>query len=183
MPQQPGGVLPAHAPCWERLCRPYGAHQECRRRSHAAAAGRGDAGPMARPPGGVSLPQVPSPPPSCQRWLDVARYRWPCAPELGHGAGELDDGHSREPAGVAPPCVCRLKKTRKVVPTRQWWGWIGAGGKNVHSYCLEKQKEIKILKSIENGECRAYIPSTHARKEEDRVLLDFPCNPIRTRDV
>jgi hypothetical protein len=31
--------------------------------------------------------------------------------------------------------------------------------------------------------CRAYSPGTHARKEEDRLLLKFPCNPTRTRSV
>jgi hypothetical protein len=33
------------------------------------------------------------------------------------------------------------------------------------------------------GKCRAYSPGTHARKEEDRLLLEFPCNPIRTCSV
>jgi hypothetical protein len=32
-------------------------------------------------------------------------------------------------------------------------------------------------------ECRAYTPGTHARKEEDELLLEFSCNPIRTRSV
>jgi hypothetical protein len=31
--------------------------------------------------------------------------------------------------------------------------------------------------------CRAYSPCTHARKEEDGLLLEFPCNPTRTRSV
>jgi hypothetical protein len=31
--------------------------------------------------------------------------------------------------------------------------------------------------------CRAYSPYTHARKEEDGLLLEFPCNPTRTRFV
>jgi hypothetical protein len=31
--------------------------------------------------------------------------------------------------------------------------------------------------------CRAYTPGTHARKDEDGLLLEFPCNPIRTRSV
>jgi hypothetical protein len=29
-------------------------------------------------------------------------------------------------------------------------------------------------------DCWAYIPGTHARKEEDGLLLEFPCNPTRT---
>jgi hypothetical protein len=31
--------------------------------------------------------------------------------------------------------------------------------------------------------CRAYSPGTNARKEEDGLLLEFPCNPTRTRSV
>jgi hypothetical protein len=31
--------------------------------------------------------------------------------------------------------------------------------------------------------CRAYSPSTHTRKDEDGLLLEFPCNPTRTRSV
>jgi hypothetical protein len=31
--------------------------------------------------------------------------------------------------------------------------------------------------------CRAYTPGTHARKDEDELLLEFPCNPTRTRSV
>jgi hypothetical protein len=31
--------------------------------------------------------------------------------------------------------------------------------------------------------CRAYTPGTHARKEEDGLLLEFLCDPIKTRSV
>jgi hypothetical protein len=31
--------------------------------------------------------------------------------------------------------------------------------------------------------CWAYSPGTHARKEEDGLLIEFPCNPTRTRAV
>jgi hypothetical protein len=31
--------------------------------------------------------------------------------------------------------------------------------------------------------CRAYTPGTHARKEEDGLLLEFPCNSTRTHSV
>jgi hypothetical protein len=31
--------------------------------------------------------------------------------------------------------------------------------------------------------CRAYTPGSHARKEEDGLLLEFPCNSTRTRSV
>jgi hypothetical protein len=35
----------------------------------------------------------------------------------------------------------------------------------------------------QRGDCRAYSPGTHARKEEDGLLLEFPYNPTRTRSV
>jgi hypothetical protein len=31
--------------------------------------------------------------------------------------------------------------------------------------------------------CRAYTPGTHARKEEDGLLLEFPYNSTRTHSV
>jgi hypothetical protein len=31
--------------------------------------------------------------------------------------------------------------------------------------------------------CRAYTPDTHARKDEDGLLLEFLCNPIRTHSI
>jgi hypothetical protein len=34
-----------------------------------------------------------------------------------------------------------------------------------------------------SGACRAYTPGTHARKDEDGLLLEFPCNPTRTCTV
>jgi hypothetical protein len=33
------------------------------------------------------------------------------------------------------------------------------------------------------GGCQAYTPGTHTRKDEDGLLLEFPCNPTRTRSV
>jgi hypothetical protein len=33
------------------------------------------------------------------------------------------------------------------------------------------------------GACRPYSPGTYARKDEDGLLLEFPCNPTRTRSV
>jgi hypothetical protein len=35
----------------------------------------------------------------------------------------------------------------------------------------------------QGGLCRAYTPGTHTRKDEDGLLLEFPCNPTRTRYV
>jgi hypothetical protein len=32
-------------------------------------------------------------------------------------------------------------------------------------------------------QCRANTPGTHARKDEDGLLLEFPCNHTRTRSV
>jgi hypothetical protein len=32
-------------------------------------------------------------------------------------------------------------------------------------------------------DCRAYTPGTHARKDEDGLLLEFPYNPTRTHSV
>jgi hypothetical protein len=32
-------------------------------------------------------------------------------------------------------------------------------------------------------ECWAYTSGTHARKDENRLLLEFPCSPIRTHYV
>jgi hypothetical protein len=40
-----------------------------------------------------------------------------------------------------------------------------------------------IAKLAEDTYCRAYSPVTHARKEEDKLLLEFPCNSTRTRSV
>jgi hypothetical protein len=34
-----------------------------------------------------------------------------------------------------------------------------------------------------SGACRAYTPGIHAKKEEDGLLLEFPCNSTRTRSV
>jgi hypothetical protein len=31
--------------------------------------------------------------------------------------------------------------------------------------------------------CQAYSLGTHARNYEDRLLIEFPCNPTRTRSV
>jgi hypothetical protein len=39
-----------------------------------------------------------------------------------------------------------------------------------------------VLPSLPEGNCWAYTPGT-ARKVEDGLLLEFPCNPTRTRFV
>jgi hypothetical protein len=43
--------------------------------------------------------------------------------------------------------------------------------------------ELLLSTTMCSGACRAYTPGTHARKDEDGLLLEFPCNPIRTRSV
>jgi hypothetical protein len=49
----------------------------------------------------------------------------------------------------------------------------------------EASRLLKLLLSTPtcSGACRAYSLGTHVRKEEDRLLLEFPCNPIRTRSM
>jgi hypothetical protein len=49
----------------------------------------------------------------------------------------------------------------------------------------EASRLLKLLLSttIYSGACRAYSPGTYARKDEDGLLLEFPCNPTRTRTV
>jgi hypothetical protein len=51
--------------------------------------------------------------------------------------------------------------------------------------CVLSKFGTSIGKGYESGGlfCRAYSPGTHARKEEDGLLLEFPCNPTRTRSV
>jgi hypothetical protein len=36
------------------------------------------------------------------------------------------------------------------------------------------------LTTMCSGACRAYSSGTHARKDEDGLLLEFPYNPTRT---
>jgi hypothetical protein len=43
--------------------------------------------------------------------------------------------------------------------------------------------ELLISTTMCSGACRAYSTGTHARKDEDELLLEFPNNPIRTRSV
>jgi hypothetical protein len=49
----------------------------------------------------------------------------------------------------------------------------------------EASRLLELLHSTTmcSGACRAYSPCTHAKKEEDGLLLEFPCNPTRTRSV
>jgi hypothetical protein len=53
------------------------------------------------------------------------------------------------------------------------------------------QKGASEQVDMHGGTCRVYSPGTHARKDEDTharkdedgLLLEFPCNPIRTRSM
>jgi hypothetical protein len=49
----------------------------------------------------------------------------------------------------------------------------------------EASRPLELLHSTTmcSGACRAYSPGTHARKDEDELLLEFPCNPTRTYTV
>jgi hypothetical protein len=42
---------------------------------------------------------------------------------------------------------------------------------------------FKIVMALVAHYCRAYSPGTHTRKDEDGLLVEFPCNPIRTRSM
>jgi hypothetical protein len=56
-------------------------------------------------------------------------------------------------------------------------GPVGLNGPKVEIWAAVGRKKKR------DGVCRAYTPGTHARKEEDKLLLEFPCNPTRTRFV
>jgi hypothetical protein len=43
--------------------------------------------------------------------------------------------------------------------------------------------KLLLLTPTCSGACRAYTLGIHAWKDEDGLLLEFPCNPIRTRSV
>jgi hypothetical protein len=43
--------------------------------------------------------------------------------------------------------------------------------------------ELLLSTTMCLGACRAYSPGTHARKDENGLLLEFPCNHTRTRFV
>jgi hypothetical protein len=43
--------------------------------------------------------------------------------------------------------------------------------------------ELLLSTTTCSGACRAYSPCSHARKEADRLPVEFPCNPIRTHFV
>jgi hypothetical protein len=65
---------------------------------------------------------------------------------------------------------------------------IGQNSKHeeVTSYDLASRMihlEVELSLELTKTRCRVYSPGTHARKEEDRLLLEFPCNPTRTRTV
>jgi hypothetical protein len=44
-----------------------------------------------------------------------------------------------------------------------------------------KKSHAELMKEL--GQCWAYTPGTHTRKDDDGLILEFPCNPTRTRSV
>jgi hypothetical protein len=46
---------------------------------------------------------------------------------------------------------------------------------------VSNQEEVSACPNL--GFCRAYTPGTHTRKDEDILLVEFPCNPTRTCSV
>jgi hypothetical protein len=53
----------------------------------------------------------------------------------------------------------------------------------IASHHLVKEEKVPTPVRRSARICRAYTPSTHARQDEDGLLLEFPCNPIRTRSM
>jgi hypothetical protein len=62
------------------------------------------------------------------------------------------------------------------------WGHSRTTRQGRQDYSKTSYSTTKYLRAC-CMDCRAYTPGTHARKEEDRLLLEFPCNPTRTRSV
>jgi hypothetical protein len=61
---------------------------------------------------------------------------------------------------------------------------------HAHYYTGSNEKKLIDLTTLRQRKnenpmefCQAYSPGTYARKDEDRLLLEFPYNPTRTRSV
>jgi hypothetical protein len=52
---------------------------------------------------------------------------------------------------------------------------------NAQELLAEASRLLKLLllTTMCSGGCRAYSPGAYTRKDEDGLLLEFPCNPIR----
>jgi hypothetical protein len=86
-------------------------------------------------------------------------------------------------------------RVRIRLPGVAWWkGQTGLREAGCQYRMLRVEQDLPQSSQEENllrvdarshtqGECRAYSPGTHTRKDEDRLLLEFPCNPTRTHTV
>jgi hypothetical protein len=61
--------------------------------------------------------------------------------------------------------------------------WLGMSGMAAYWRHDAGRRVSRPPGSVQLRRCRAYTPGTHARKEEDELLLEFPYNPTRTRSV
>jgi hypothetical protein len=68
---------------------------------------------------------------------------------------------------------------------KYYWRFLQAVLEDAQELLAEASRLLELLLSTTmcSGACRAYSPDTHARKDEDGLLLEFPCNPTRTRSV
>jgi hypothetical protein len=57
--------------------------------------------------------------------------------------------------------------------------------KDAQELLAKASRLLELLHSTTmcSGACRAYSPGTYARKDEDGIQLEFPCNPNRTCTV
>jgi hypothetical protein len=65
------------------------------------------------------------------------------------------------------------------------WRLLQAVLEDAQELLTEVSSLLELLHSTTmcSGACRAYSPITHARKDEDGLLLEFPYNPTRTCTV
>jgi hypothetical protein len=68
---------------------------------------------------------------------------------------------------------------------KYYWWLFQAVLEDAQELLAEASRLLELLHSTTMclGACRAYSLGTHARKDEDGLLLEFPCNPTRTRSV
>jgi hypothetical protein len=60
----------------------------------------------------------------------------------------------------------------------RWDQFPGCSRPYLRAWVGKKKKN-----NSEGSGCRAYTQGTHARKDEDRLLLEFPCNPTGTHSM
>jgi hypothetical protein len=111
----------------------------------------------------------------CEFWLDSVKF-------LGHTISK--DGISVDPSKVQE--VMDWKQPKSVHQIRSFLGLAGYYRRFISNFSRIDKPMTELLKKGVKfvwSECRAYTPGTHARKEEDELLLEFPCNSTRTRSV